>query len=112
MINITIYRTCDGYKGFEISGHSGYSEAGSDIVCSAVSSIANSIVVGLCEVLNIPASVKIDEKKGYLKCTLPKVIDDKKGENVQTLLATMQKSLEYIQKDYKKYVKLEVKNEI
>ena len=112
MINIIMQKQGNNFKSFEISGHSGYSEAGSDIVCSAVSSIANSTVVGLCEVLNVPASVKIDEKKGYLNCTLPKVIDDKKALSAQTLLATMQKSLEYIQKDYKKYVKLEVKNEI
>ncbi len=112
MINITIFKTYGEIKGFEISGHSDYSEAGSDIVCSAVSSIANSTVVGLCEVLCIQASVRIDEDKGYLKCTVPKVVEDKNKKCVQTLLFTMQRSLEYIQKDYKKYVKLEVKNEI
>ena len=30
----------DAYRGFEISGHAGYEEAGRDIVCAAVSSSA------------------------------------------------------------------------
>lgn len=51
-----------GLPGFEISGHSGYAEAGSDIVCAAVSS-----AVGLCEctitdVIGAEATVKVNEK--------------------------------------------------
>ena len=112
MIHITLFKSGKYFKAFEISGHSGYSEQGSDIVCAAVSSVANNAVVGICEVLDIPASVKIDEKKGYLKCTLLNKLNEKQTEGADVLILSMQKSLEYIQNDYKKYVTLEVKNEI
>ena len=112
MINIIMQKQGNNFKSFEISGHSGYSEVGSDIVCSAVSSLANNAVVAICEVLDLKASVKVDEKKGYMKCVLPNVIDEKTRDIVNVILDSMQKSLSYIQNDYKKYIKLEVKNEI
>ncbi len=41
MINLVIYKNCTGDAvGFEISGHAGYAEEGSDIICSAVSALA------------------------------------------------------------------------
>ena len=37
MTTLRIYRKGSIYIGFECSGHSGYAEAGSDIVCAAIS---------------------------------------------------------------------------
>ncbi|MEI3320954.1 MAG: ribosomal-processing cysteine protease Prp [Eubacterium sp.] len=36
MTNITIYCSNNDYVGFRVSGHSGYSEAGYDIVCAGI----------------------------------------------------------------------------
>jgi len=47
MINVLIYENTGQYKGFKVSGHSGYAEEGSDIICAAISAMtincANSI---------------------------------------------------------------------
>ena len=45
MITARIFRNEQGIiSGFEISGHAGYAEEGSDIICSAVSAIAYTAV--------------------------------------------------------------------
>ena len=45
MLKVTVYQDSDGQAlGFQISGHSGYAEAGSDIVCAAVSALAENTV--------------------------------------------------------------------
>ncbi|MGN0383142.1 MAG: ribosomal-processing cysteine protease Prp [Eubacterium sp.] len=41
MIKAEVYKDSDGViRGFKISGHADYAEAGADIVCSAVSALA------------------------------------------------------------------------
>ena len=37
MTNITFYKTDNSFVGFRVSGHSGYAEEGSDIVCAGIS---------------------------------------------------------------------------
>ena len=59
-----------GKIGFEVSGHAGYAEEGSDIVCAAVSS-----AVGLCEcaitdVIGAAAKVHSDEKTATVSVML------------------------------------------
>lgn len=47
--------------GFSIDGHAGYGEAGSDIVCAAVSSAAFLIANTVTDVMHIPAQVLVDD---------------------------------------------------
>ncbi|MCD7822491.1 MAG: ribosomal-processing cysteine protease Prp [Oscillospiraceae bacterium] len=82
-----------GYKGFSVSGHSGYSEAGSDIVCAAVSS-AVMLTVNIC----------ID---GFNVDALPEVFDDtvrftvnKKSENADRLIGALKEHLEALSEEY------------
>ena len=115
MTNVQIYKQNDNIIGFNVSGHSGYSEAGSDIVCSAISSLAQSVCVGLENVLNLKPIIKIDEKNAYLSCFLNKTLNEKQFSDAQILLKTFEKSVQLLligDKKLKKYVKLEVKNEI
>ncbi len=108
MTKIVIYKSKNHIVGFEISGHTGYAEEGSDIVCSAISSISQMVVVGVIDILKLDATVKIDD--GYLKLMLKK--EDYDNESAQTLLKSMRKSLDEILKEYGNYVKLEVKKDV
>ncbi len=112
MTNITILYDGENVTAFKVSGHSGYGTSGNDIVCAAISAITQNACVAICEVLKINASVKIDEEGGFLSLVLPKNLNKEKNNQAQTILKAMQKSLEYVQNDYKKYVKVEVQNEI
>ncbi len=115
MTNVQILKNENNILGFVISGHSGYAEQGSDIVCSAISALSQSACVGLENVLNLKPVIKIDEKKAYLSCTLSKNLNRADMANAQIVLKTFEKSVELLlagDKKLKKYINLEVKNEI
>ena len=50
-------------KGFKISGHSGYANKGSDIICSAISSCAYMVINTITDIYNIKCEIKIDDNK-------------------------------------------------
>ena len=50
MITITMHRDKkDRYTGFTIKGHADYDEAGSDIVCAAVSALSQTALLGIMQ---------------------------------------------------------------
>ena len=51
MIRATFYKKGNKSCGFEISGHSGYAEQGSDIICASVSSAAYMAVNTVTEII-------------------------------------------------------------
>lgn len=56
MLETVFYTTQNGILlGFRITGHSGYSDSGSDIVCAAVSSAAYMTANTVTEILHISA---------------------------------------------------------
>lgn len=64
MIRAEFYTAPEGcLLGFSISGHSGWGNEGSDIVCAAVSSAAFLIANTLTDVLNIEADVSAGDGK-------------------------------------------------
>ena len=65
MIKVIFFKSGDNIRGFELSGHSGYAEEGSDIVCSAVSSVAYMVANTVTEIIGVNAKVELDD--GYMK---------------------------------------------
>ena len=63
--------------GFDAKGHSGYAEAGSDIVCAAITS----------DVLGLAASVKVHERSGSIEFRLPGGLSAAAESTCQSLLA-------------------------
>ncbi len=107
MIKITICERNGMIWAFQVKGHSGYAEAGSDIVCSAVSTATQMAVVGLKEVLNL--ETEVDIKDGYLHLELS---NEDEFAKAQDILLAMKKTLENIAENYAKFVKLEVKKDV
>lgn len=116
MTNVIIFKNKKGeYTGFSVSGHSGYASSGKDIVCSAISTLSQSVCVGLENVLNQKPNIKIDESTAYLSCDLQKNLNENQIKEAQILLKTFKTSVELIilgDKNFKKYINLEVKDEI
>lgn len=107
MTRVVIFKKKDRISGFEISGHTGYAEEGSDIVCSAVSSVSQMALLGIKDVLKLNIFFEISD--GFLKLSLGKNVEN---ESAQVLLKSMEKSIREIQKEYGNYVKLEVKEDV
>ena len=49
MIEVRLHKKEGRISAFEFSGHSGFAEAGSDIVCAAVSTAAQFAILGIDE---------------------------------------------------------------
>ena len=70
MITVTICQSSEGeITGFSIQGHAGYAERGSDIVCAAVSVLAQNTVNSIEQFTQDSFSADVDEENGglYLK---------------------------------------------
>ena len=98
MITITLQRDKDKHiTGFDIFGHAGYSEAGSDIVCAAVSALAQTALLGLLD--HDAQHVQYDMEEGSLSVRVMKG-----GIVTQAILRTMELGLTEISKQYSEYV--------
>jgi uncharacterized protein YsxB (DUF464 family) len=105
MIKIIIYKAQKGeIKGFKVTGHAGFNKHGKDIVCSAVSVLAQTTVLGLLKVAEVDLDYKIEE--GYLMCNLKDADSDKKRAMCEAILGTMYEGFKSIQESYIKYIDL------
>ncbi len=74
MIKIIIEREDDDrIKSISSTGHSGYAESGSDIVCASVSVLLQNAQKTFEDILNINTFYVVNENKPSLSITLPKL---------------------------------------
>ena len=107
MISAVLFRKGGEFTGFRASGHSGYAEAGSDIVCAGVSVLGCTCVNSLESLLGIRAVLKANEN-GLLNFELPEVPEESRA-GVQLLMGALGQGLSDLQEAYPKYVKCEIK---
>ena len=94
----------DRITGFSVSGHSGYSEAGSDIVCAAISTAVTMAEATINEVCGAKAKVRVKEEDTRVTLTLPTSCDEE--ETVQAVLAGMMLTLLSIQEDHPDHIEV------
>lgn len=90
-------------------GHTGYAEAGEDIVCAAVSAVLQGAVLGILEVAKAKAEYRTDDDKGELHFALCEGQDEQVMHDAEVILRTALKSLQDIAASYSQFVKVEVK---
>lgn len=91
-------------EGFQVDGHTGYAKAGRDIVCAAVSALAQTAVLGLEHYL--PARVESRIASGELICRVKGELSEAEALRAATILETLRLGLEATARDYSKYVQL------
>ena len=94
----------DRITGFSVSGHSGYAEAGADIVCAAISAIVTMAEATINEVCGAKAKVRVREENASIRLTLPASCDEE--EAVQAVLAGMMLTLISMRDDYPDYIEV------
>lgn len=105
MVTIDIYTdNFDQIVGYQVSGHAGYGKHGKDIVCSAISVLAQTAYIGLEEFLS--TSPELEIKDGWLKCLLPDTINSEEMKNAQVILRTMELGMLSTQEAYSKYIRI------
>ena len=94
----------DRITGFSVSGHSGYAEAGQDIVCAAVSAVVSMAEATINDVCGAKAKVRVKEEDARVTLTLPASCDEE--ESVQAVLAGMLLYLCSLRDDYPDYIEV------
>ena len=105
MISVTIYRNENQIIGFRCSGHSGYADSGSDIICAGVSALVINTINAIETFLKIPFQLETEAGSGLIDFRL-----EQTGHDTELLLRTMVLGLKGIQKDYgNEYIILDYK---
>lgn len=112
MTTIKIFKKNEKIVGFECSGHTGYAEQGSDIVCAAVSSLTQSTCLGIIKVLKLKCNYENNAKKALLKIILAKSLSPEEVDSAQVLFETLIMSIQDLMQEYKNFIKLEAQDEI
>ena len=94
----------DRITGFSVSGHSGYAEAGSDIVCAAISAVVTMAEATINEVCGAKAKVRVKDEQARVTLMLPAVCDEE--DTVQAVLAGMMVTLISLQEQYPDYIEV------
>ncbi len=94
----------DRITGFSISGHSGYAEAGSDIVCAAISAVVTMAEATINDVCGAKAKVRVKEEDARITLMLPASCDEE--ETVQAVLSGLLVTLLSFKEDYPDYIEV------
>ncbi|GCD09138.1 ribosomal-processing cysteine protease Prp [Clostridium tagluense] len=106
MVKVEFVRRASKIVSFKIKGHALPKEEqlGVDLICSAISAISQTTVIGIEEVLKIKVKYYIED--GFLNVNLEnQTLED--IERCQVLLETMMLGLKSIEITYGDYIKLE-----
>lgn len=107
MTTACFYFREDEITSFEIKGHSGYSDEGTDIVCAAISSTVWMTVNALENVLRLDVNYSQSEANVFLE------VSDKDIGKAQVLIEAFRQFLCNLSVEYEKYLTVkEVKKNV
>ena len=90
--------------GFSVSGHSGYSEAGSDIVCAAISAVVAMAETTINDVCGAKAKVRVKNEDARITLTLPASCEEE--DTIQSVLAGLMLYLVDLRDQYPDYIEV------
>ena len=108
MINVIVIKEKQTIKTIEATGHSGYAEEGSDIVCSAVSVLMETLANGLIEVVKADVNVIVDENIPHLSVSVNET-DLEKCKHAQVLMQSTLLGIKGVANGYSKFIKIKEK---
>ena len=86
--------------GVSVSGHSGYADAGEDIVCAAISSAVSMCECAITDVIGAQAQVSVNPKTAEVKINLPKSIAEDKHRECNIVLSALYIHLSALAEEY------------
>ncbi len=104
MIAVVFKKQADRIIGVKISGHSGYAEAGQDIVCAAVTSAVRLCECTINDVIGADASVSVNEKLAEIKLLLPKHLSEYINDKCQAVFEGLNLHLSALEEEYPQYI--------
>ena len=104
MTRVEFFKQNGRITGFCCQGHGGYGEAGTDVVCAAVSTAVNFAECTLNDVLGANAKVRVNDEEARVTLTLPASCEDE--EAVQAVLTGMMLTLSALRDEYPDYIEV------
>ena len=104
MIKVEFFSQEGRRTGFTVSGHSGYAEAGSDVICAAVTAVVRFAEATLNDILGVGAKVRVDEPKAVITLKLPANYEEE--EAVQAILDGMMLTLASLRDENPDYIEV------
>lgn len=105
MVKVKIKKKDNRIYYFEITGHANAEEYGKDIVCSAISVLGQTCIIGLVEVAKIPLNYSIEP--GHLTCAIPKNLKPNKAREVDLIVNTMYLGMINVHHSYSDFMEIE-----
>ncbi len=93
--------------GFACKGHSGYAEAGEDIVCAGVSALVLTCDHALAKLVGLKLTER--QQDGFAEVILPREMTEEQRHDAQLLLEALHIGLENIARDYPRHVHLMIR---
>lgn len=113
MTKVVFYRSNGNFYGFEENGHSGYGEAGDDVLCAALSAMTM-LIVNAIEI-SYASDVKYDINEGAtrivvtVKAALPEFEEDERKQYaVSGLFQAYYYQLNDLLEDYSDFLDVDV----
>lgn len=104
MTKVKFFTQEDRITGFCVSGHSGYGEEGTDIVCAAVSTAVQMAEATLNDVLGVRAKTRVNADEARITLTLPAASEEE--DAAQAVLAGMMITLCDLRDEYPDYIEV------
>ena len=101
MTTVKLIKNGDATVGFDVSGHSGYAESGSDIVCAAITSSVSLVETILNDSFDAGADVTVDPNTARITLMLNKSCD-----KCHSVLKAFERHVRSISEEYPKYIKI------
>lgn len=98
MTEVRFYSLRGKLAGFEISGHSGYAEEGSDIICASISSCAYMMANTATEIVGVNAEIEIDE--AYMSFN----VSESDIEKIKDLMLGFEMHVKALAQEYKEFI--------
>ncbi len=108
MTDIKIVKNGNSIVEVTASGHTGFGEAGEDIVCAGISTLLQASLLGLLQVVGINVKYTVNEETGSLRFTLPKNLTEAERHDADVVLNTLLCGLQDFYTEYSDYINLEV----
>lgn len=108
MIRMTIQEEADGWiRSIKATGHAGYAQKGSDIICAAITALMTTVVGALQDIVGIKPKALLEP--GHLAIDLEKRdrYSQQQGEQILTLMRTLELGSRQIEASYgKRYLQI------
>ena len=108
MTDITITRQGNSVVEVVASGHTGYGVEGEDIVCAGISTLVQSALLGLLQVVGINVKYTVDAETSTIRFVLPQNLTPAERHDADVVLNTMLCGLQDFYTEYSDFINLEV----